>query len=191
MELKIAVFGSAIGSKKEIEEKAYIVGKEIAKQNCIVVSGGCGGLPYLASKGAFENKGKTIAFSPRADLDEHTNKNRFPEDVFSEFVFVPKDFSSLNDKSVCRKYRNVTSCAETDAGIIIGGRIGTINEFTNLYDMNKVIGILKGSEGATELIPQIIESANKKTGSVIIFEEDPVKLVEKIVNELRSRGGLK
>ena len=29
------------------------------------------------------------------------------------------------EKTVCRKYRNVISCANVDAGIIIGGRIGT------------------------------------------------------------------
>jgi len=188
MAFKIGVFGSAIGAEKDIEEKAYLIGKEIANQNCILITGGCCGLPYLASKGAFENKGKTIAYSPGADLGEHTNNYGLPKDVFGEFVFIPEDYSFRGNKPVCLKYRNVTSCAEADAGIIIGGRIGTINEFTNLYDMGKVIGILKGSRGSTDIIPEIVKSANKDSGAILIYEYDLVELVKKIVNELKKKG---
>ncbi len=184
MVLKIAVFGSAVGSKKEIEEKAYEIGKELAKQGCIVISGGCAGLPHAASKGAFENNGKTLAYSRGIDLEDHKNNDIFPSDVFSDYIFIPKDFKYADNKAICGKYRNVMTCADCDAGIIIGGRIGTLNEFTNLFDMKKVIGALKGSEGTADLIPQIIKDANKKGGTVVI-EEDPVLLVKKVIEEVQ------
>ena len=76
------------------------------------------------------------------------------------------------------------TCADCDAGIIIGGRIGTLNEFTNLYDMIKVIGALKGSGGTADLIPKILEEAKKKGGTVII-EEDPKILVDKVIEEVQ------
>jgi len=184
MGFKIGVFGSAVGSEEAIQKKAYLIGKEIAKREGVVISGGCWGLPYMASKGAFENQGKTVAYSPGRNLKEHTIKNSFPKDVFTEFVFVPETFPFGDDEIICRKYRNVISCAEADAGIIIGGRIGTINEFTILYDLGKVVGMLEGSGGSTDLIPKIIESANKASNSVLIQDEDPSGLVEKIYKEL-------
>jgi len=187
MEFKIGVFGSAVGSTKEIEEKAYQIGKEIAKHNCALLSGGCWGLPYMASKGAFENNGKTIAYSPGKDLEDHEKNNKFPTDVFTEYVFVPKKIP-FDNYHILRKYRNIVSCAECDAGIIIGGRIGTLNEFSNLYDFGKVIGVLKGSGGVTELIPEIVKTVNKDSGAVIIYENNPLDLVQKVFNELMKRG---
>lgn len=186
---KIGVFGSAVGSKKEIEEKAYLIGKAIAEQNCILTSGGGMGLPHIASKGAFENSGKVIAFSSCKNMTEHNKRYETQENVYTDHIFIPEDYPYINNKFICFKYRNVTSCAASDAGIIIGGRIGTLNEFTNLYDMGKVIGVLVGSEGPSELIPKIIEKANKNdAGAIVIYEKDPVELVKKIIDELKRRA---
>ena len=53
MKIKIGVMGSAGGkTMKRIRRKAYQLGKEIAKHDCILISGGCPGLPYESVKGA-------------------------------------------------------------------------------------------------------------------------------------------
>ena len=62
-----------------------------------------------------------------------------------------------------KKYRNVSSTANCDAGIIISGRWGTMNEFTNLYDMGKVIGILTETSGVADEIKNLSKKINKET----------------------------
>ncbi len=180
---KIAVYGSAVKADENTEKLASELGKEIAQSGCILVTGGCPGLPHAAAKAAASLGGRTLAFSPSWTLEEH--KKDFPVDGYTEWVFVPDDIRY--DIYSRFKYRNVISCAETDAGIIICGRIGTLNEFTNLYDMKKVIGVLKGSAGITELIPEVIRIANKDNGAVVIYESDPAALVKKVIEELKRR----
>jgi len=92
---------------------------------------------------------------------------------------------------VCLKYRNVSSVAGSDAGIIIGGRIGTMHEFTGLFDTGKIIGVLSGTGGLTQgYIEGLIEIANKKTDAVVIYESNPELLVDKIIKAYESRNSV-
>lgn len=59
-------------------------------------------------------------------------------------------------------YHNVLTTAACDAGIIIAGRWGSMNEFTNLYDMGKVIGVLTGTGGIADELPQLLKKISKK-----------------------------
>jgi predicted Rossmann-fold nucleotide-binding protein len=181
---KIGVFGSAVGATPEIEKNAAVLGEEIAKNNCILINGACLGLPHIAAMAATKKGGKTIGYTAGTSLKDHLEVQKYPSEGHTELVFVPKSLK-LN-KFVARKYRNVMSCDACDAGIIIGGRIGTLNEFTNLYDFGKIIGILEGSGGVTEIIKDVIKIAGKASNSVIIYEKDPKKLVKEIIKQLKS-----
>ncbi len=177
--MKIGIFGSAVSEDEDVMRKAEIIGREIAKKGHSLVTGACGGLPHLAAKGAFSEGSSTIAFTPANNIDEHVNIYKFPLEFHSKYEFTPKDYSS--NKGIALKFRNVMSCGSVDAGIIIGGRIGTLNEFTNLYDMGKIIGVLSGSGGISSQVDEIVKKAAKKTDSVIVFDDNPVRLVEKII----------
>ncbi len=96
---------------------------------------------------------------------------------FTKIFYVPQTFEHVNDIAVCRKYRNVSSSAAADAGIVIGGRIGTMNEFTLLYDLGKIIGVFDGSGGITErVIWDLLADAKKASKAVIIRDSDPYLL---------------
>jgi len=188
MVYKIAVFGSGSGSSNHVEvilKLAFEVGKEIANQRCVLVTGGCSGLPYEAAKGAFSIGGKTVAYSPGIDLNDHKDRFKNPTEAYDKFIFVPKQYGFGIQSSM--KYRNVISCDASDGCIIIAGRIGTLNEFTNMYDMGKVIGVLEGSGGVTNYIKEVIKTAGKDTGAVVLYSDDPKILVDKVVSELKSR----
>jgi predicted Rossmann-fold nucleotide-binding protein len=184
--MKIGVFGSAAGTTEEVEKLASSLGEAIADFGCVLISGGCGGLPYFAAEACKGNGGKTIGYSPGRSTKEHKELYGYPVECYSELVFVPESFA-IDEKKVRLKYRNIVSCAECDAGIIVGGRIGTLNEFTNLYDMGKVVGVLKGSGGVSDYVEMIVDKAGKKTGAVVIYDDDPKRLVEKVVREVKSR----
>ncbi|RJR30785.1 hypothetical protein C4569_03865 [Candidatus Parcubacteria bacterium] len=179
--MKIGVYGSAARELTEaVRAKARQIGKAVAENNAILITGGCSGLPHEAAVACSQAGGKCIAFSPAVDIEGH-QKIGFPSEGFSEFIFVPKDFHYSNNDLVCKKYRNVMSVAYIDAAIIISGRIGTMSEFTMAYDMGKTIGVLTGTGGITErAIKVLIEDAGKKTGAQVIFESNAKKLVDTV-----------
>lgn len=74
-----------------------------------------------------------------------------------------------------------------DAGIIISGRWGSMNEFTNLYDMGKVIGVLTGTGGIADELEYLMKKVTKKSKAVVIFDSSPDTLVEKIIKTLHKR----
>jgi predicted Rossmann-fold nucleotide-binding protein len=183
--MKIGVYGSAAGNlDAKTKNKAQLIGKEIARNGHALVTGGCPGLPYEAVLGAFELEGECWGFSSETSLKAH-NKAGLPIKGFTDFVFIPKDYEHANNASVCGKYRNVSSVASVDAAIIIGGRSGSMNEFTIAYDTGKVIGVLEGTGGITKrAINVLLEDSDKETVARVIFESDPVKLVALIVSQL-------
>ena len=79
------------------------------------------------------------------------------------------------------------STATADAGIIISGRWGTMNEFTNLYDMGKVIGVLTGFGGIADELPSLSKKINKQSKAKVFFSDNPDTLVSEIINELKQR----
>ena len=138
--MKIAIIGSGRDHKinSEIAEKAKEIGREIARNNAIVVTGGCTGYPYAAVKGASELKGKSLAISPAANKEEHIERYSFPAD-FSEITYTGLGIPLRNKEVV----------DNSDAVVIIGGEIGTLNEFTFAVYGKKTIGVLIGSGGIT------------------------------------------
>lgn len=181
--MKIGVYGSAINSiDEEIRRKASKIGEEIASRGYTLITGACPGLPYEAVLGAHRLGGECIGFSPATDIKTHIRDYNFPIKGFTEIIFIPEDFPYKDNPDICKKYRNIFSVAEIDAAIFIGGRIGSMNEFTLAYDFGKNIGILEGTGGITErAIKILLEDAAKESSSEIIYDSDPTNLVSKLI----------
>jgi len=82
------------------------------------------------------------------------------------------------------KGRNVINVRSADVVVIFGGATGTLNEFTIAYDEGKIIGVLEGSGGVADHIREIIQFCKKTTGSVVVFDKDPEKLVKACLEAL-------
>src|SRR2546429_7147712 len=76
------------------------------------------------------------------------------------------------------KYRNVISTINSDAGIIISGGWGTLNEFTNLIYEGKPIGVLTSSGGLADQLPVWYATLPKKSSSRVNFNDDPDHLLD-------------
>ena len=184
MAFKIGVFGSATGNMDpETLNKSRKIGALIAKNNHIIITGGCPGIPHEAAKSAYKEGGKTIAYSPATDIEQHKKYN-YSANCTTEYIFIPKDYKHAKNIDICKKYRNVSSVSACDAAIIISGRIGTLNEFTIAYDLGKTIGILKNTGGITGHIQKLIKDLNKKTDAKIIYSEEPKELITNILKVL-------
>jgi predicted Rossmann-fold nucleotide-binding protein len=190
--LKIGVYGSAAGNYEAFVPLAEQVGRALGKyaDSVVVITGACSGLPYVAATAAAEDGVEIWGFSP--SRDEAAQRREHPDDdlhIYKKLVYVPAEFPFIDDQLACKKYRNIISTANCDAAIIISGRWGTLNEFTNLIDFGKAIGVLTGSGGIADELPALTRKVFKDGQSEVIFENAPDLLVEKICSQARKIPG--
>jgi uncharacterized protein (TIGR00725 family) len=168
MRLKIGVMGSATGPISKTHKKiAYELGLAIAKNNCVTITGACPGLPLAAAKGAHEAGGIVIGISPALSEWEHINKYGSPLEYHDVLIFTGSGLMG----------REVVNIRSSDMVVIIGGRSGTLGEFSIAYDEGKLIGVLLGTGGITSGIKNIVKIIKKRTGAKIIYGRDPRLLV--------------
>jgi len=168
----ICVSGAAAGPTVKADHGlAKIIGGAIAKQGHILTTGATVGLPYFAALGAKEAGGVSIGFSPASSLREHVRKYRLPYDVF-DFI----NFTGMNYVG-----RDLYLVQSSDAVITLGGRFGSLHEFTSALEAHMPCGILVGSGGAADAIPELMKVLPPPYASRVIYDSDPVSLVKKIV----------
>lgn len=185
MKYKIGIFGSAVDEKKALK-KAEELGRELNKHNIIVITGAADGIPYKVASTAFKLGSEVWGFTSTITLQEMKKIAENQDlNIYKKLFYVPQDYTFKKDIQVCRKYRNVTSTATCDAGIIISGRWGTMNEFTNLYDMGKIIGVLTGTGGTADELQRLMKKISKKSKALVIFDSSPKSLINKIINSLK------
>lgn len=173
--LKLCVSGAAQGECLELAgDKAIAIGREIARRGAILTHGATTGIPMLAAKGSKLAGGICIGFSPAATVAEHTRKFRLPLQYSDIIIFTGAGYAA----------RNLLLTRSSDAVIIVCGRIGTLNEFTVAFEDKKVIGILDQSGGITEEIKHILKAA-KRGRLHIVFDQDPVRLVDAVIREIK------
>jgi len=172
VKVKVGVMGSAGGElPAEALDKSYLLGRAIAEADCVVVTGGCPGFPFAATKGAKEAGGFTVGISPGTDLKEHVELYKSPTEYLDILIFTG---SGLMGREVI----GVRSC---DVIIIVGGRSGTLGEFSIAYDESKPIGVLEGTGGITTRLKDIVQVIHKDTGSQVVYNSDPYKLVQQLL----------
>ncbi|WP_069801195.1 hypothetical protein [Thermogemmatispora onikobensis] len=191
MPFKIGVYGSNIVESERALSLARQLGQALAERSCIVITGACSGMPYAVARAAFEHGAEVWGFTPALNLDEH--RRAYPQDdvgIYHRLIYVPPGYHDLfglapttpdRDWGARLKYRNVISTVNSDAGLIISGGWGTLNEFTNLIYEGKPIGVLVGSGGLADELPTWYPRLRKKTASPVLFEEDPTRLLSLVL----------
>jgi uncharacterized protein (TIGR00725 family) len=177
--IKIVISGAAelVNCSKDIEKYCYEIGKELAKNDVIVVTGATTGVPYLVAKSAYENGAEVIGFSPAKDIKEHIEVYELPTD-YHHIIFYTGAGHSL---------RNLLLIRAGDGALFICGRTGTLNEFIIAFEEKKPMGILVGSGGEEKNMDNIIKESHKEHGK-IIWEKDPKILVEKLIKLIKDES---
>lgn len=175
----ICVSGAAAGDTvKEAHAKAEELGAAIAREGHILTTGATVGLPYFAARGAKKNGGMSIGFSPANSLREHLRKYRLPHDVF-DFI----NFTGLNYVG-----RDLYLVQSSDAIITVGGRFGSLHELTSALEARKPCGVLLGSGGTADIVPELVKTLHEPILSeLIVYDTDPDKLVKKIIKILDEK----
>ncbi|MFH1461164.1 MAG: hypothetical protein ABIF84_01970 [Patescibacteria group bacterium] len=172
LKYKICVSGAAetghcSGNALELAKE---LGRQIIKQNGVLVTGATTGTPYWAAIGAKEENGIVIGLSPAASEKAHLKKYHLPTDFHDLIIYTGFNYAG----------RNLLLTRSSDAIIVVCGRMGTLNEFTIAFEDNKPIGVLTGSGGTADMVKEIVENSHRGPGK-IIYDSDPKKLVEKLV----------
>ncbi len=176
----ICVSGAAGGKTVAPEhDAAMAIGGAIAKSGHILTTGATVGLPYFAALGAKEKGGMSVGFSPAHSMLEHVRKYRLPYDVF-DFI----NFTGLHYIG-----RDMYLVQSSDAVITIGGRFGSLHEFTSALEAGKPCGVLLGSGGLADTIPKLMETLELKPFEVnaVVYDTDPERLVQKIIKVLDEK----
>ncbi len=175
--MKIAVCGSSSITDKETAKKAFEIGKELAVNNILMLTGAGNGYPYEAVKGASSVDGKVFGVSPAKNKEEHVAKYSFPTEGFTEI-----EYTNLGVPG-----RNYPLVKEADGIIIISGQTGSLNEFTIAFHYNKIIGVLENSGGITPLLQNIAEICDKRGESKnIVYSSEPKELVTLVLDKLNQ-----
>jgi len=178
MRLKIGIMGSASGQFEEDRLKsAYDLGQAIARYECVCVTGACPGFPYETAKGVKDGGGLVVGISPGLSIQEHLYKYHSPIEYTDVLIFTGSGLMG-------REITNIRSC---DIVIIVGGRSGTLGEFSIAYDEGKLIGVLTGTGGIADHLKELEKVISKSTGSEIIYNDDPVDLMDKLIEAYQAR----
>jgi uncharacterized protein (TIGR00725 family) len=175
----ICVSGAAEGpTVKTAAEAARQLGKAIADAGQTILTGATVGLPYFAAMSATKAGGKSIGFSPAVSLREHFRKYRLP---FNGYDFI--NFTGMNYVG-----RDLYLVQSSDAVITIGGRFGSLHEFTSALESKKPCGVLLHSGGTADLIPMLMEQLDPPRRDLVVYSSDPIELVQKIIKLLDERN---
>ena len=178
MKYQICVSGAAAGETvKTSHQLAFDLGEAIAKSGHTLVTGATVGLPYYAALGAKKGKGLSIGFSPASSHREHVKSYKLPTEEFDYINFTGMSYVG----------RDVHLVRSSDAVITVGGRMGSLHEFSTATESHKVCGVLLGSGGLADFIPMLVERIPTPGALQIIYDTDPKRLIKQVIEALDEK----
>src|SRR3989338_6014322 len=175
MQYKIAVSWSASNNcTKGAYKKSYEVGRQIGLHGCVLLTGATIGVPEWATRGVKSVGGVSIGLSPAVSKLAHVKTYHLPTRYMDLIIYTGFDYSG----------RNMLMTRSADAVITICGRIGTLNEFTTAFEDRRVMGVLTKTGGIEEDLDEILKDA-KRGRKRIVFDDDPQRLVERVIKLIR------
>ena len=176
-QMKICVSGAAETGHCGIDalDKAKELGREIARQGAVLVTGATTGFPFWAAMGAKEVGGICIGFSPAASEKEHVDVYKLPLDYMDLIIYTGFGYPG----------RDLLLTRSVDAVITGCGRIGTIHEFTVAFEDDKPIGIFEGPWELGKELEEILAKSHRPN-SKIVTGNDPKKLVADLITLIKK-----
>lgn len=182
MNIKVGVMGSAgdapgVSDKEALAEKANALALALAERPMLLLTGATTGIVYVVGKAAYEAGILHVGISPANDSVEHVGRYKLPLDACNLIIYTGFGL----------KGRNVVLVRSCDIVLFIAGAMGSLNEFTIAHDEGKVIGCLTGTGGVADEVDYLLKKFSKTTNARIFQDEDPGKLLDHCLNELRYR----
>ena len=177
---QICVSGAAKGrSVAEGKDLASAVGVALAKAGHSLMTGATVGLPNYSAE-AYKAAGgqMSLGISPGTSRIEHVLKYRLPTAAYDTILYSGLHYVG----------RDTLLINSSDAVISIGGRLGTLHEFTIAMETDTPIGFMQGAGGISTEIMDILHAAGESRSKNVIFGDDAVKLVADLTKLLDERN---
>lgn len=177
---QFCVSGAAKGhSVEEGRRLAESAGAAIAEAKHTLLTGATIGLPNFAAEGYKAAGGKmSLGISPAASKVEHIRKYRLPITAYDSILYTGLHYVG----------RDTLLISSSDAVVSIGGRLGTLHEFTIAMEMRIPIGFLQGAGGISSEIMDILHAAGEDRSDNVVFSEDAVDLIAQLTAILNERN---
>lgn len=180
----ICVSGAARGKTVDQDyELAFELGKQVALQGHVLITGATIGLPDWAAQGAKSVGGMSIGISPASSAKEHINKYRLPTAAYDFILYTGLHYVG----------RDALLVQSADAVLSIGGRMGTVHEFATAIESHVPVGVLKDAGGVGDEFEHLMQAAELCHDGIcdmshdVMFGNEPAGLVERIVNFLEAK----
>ena len=174
---QICVSGAAKGdSVEEGKQLAAELGVAIAKAGHALMTGATIGLPNYAAI-AYKQAGgvMSVGISPAASKVEHVMKYRLPTVAYDTIIYSGLHYVG----------RDTLLITSSDAVVSIGGRLGTLHEFTIAMETDTPIGFLQGAGGISEQIQTLMGLAHPlRAGAMVTFSDDAEQLIRELTDHL-------
>lgn len=158
--IQIGVIGGGKADDETIS-LAMEVGREIARQSCILLCGGLGGVMEASAKGAKEEGGLTVAILPGTSKEE------------------ANPYMDVKIVTAMSHARNAIIARSADALIAVDGGLGTLSEIALALKIVKPVIVLETPGEMEEVIKGL-----KGKGKNLHFAEDAREAVELVMKLL-------
>jgi uncharacterized protein (TIGR00725 family) len=169
---QICVSGAARGdSVEQGQQLALAAGEAIAKAGHGLLTGATTGLPEEAAKGYKLAQGKcSLGISPAVSKIEHVLKYHLPTDYYDAILYTGLHYVG----------RDTLLINSSDGVISVGGRLGTLHEFTIAMETKTPFGLLQGAGGVSSEIEELLNILPNAHKDLVVIDTDPTKLLAKL-----------
>ncbi len=117
----------------------------------------------------------SLGISPAASKVEHVLKYRLPTLAYDSILYTGLHYVG----------RDTLLITSSDAVVSVGGRLGTLHEFTIAMETDTPIAFLQGAGGISEQIQSLMSLAHPLSPkAVVLFGEEPKDLVKDLTKAL-------
>lgn len=176
-QIKICVSGAAETGHCGVDalDRAKELGREIARQGAVLVTGATTGFPLWAAMGAKEAGGISVGLSPASSEREHVEVYKLPLDYMDLIIYTGFGYPG----------RDLLLTRSSDAVICGCGRVGTIHEFTIAFEDGKPVGIFEGPWEMGDQLKEILAKGHRPNDK-IATGDDPKKMVSDIIELVKK-----
>jgi uncharacterized protein (TIGR00725 family) len=161
-------------------EKTKALGKALAAKNCIVITGGNGGLMTVVSEAVTRHGGITVGIIAH-ELEDASEDHRLYNPYNTIRVKTGQTYTA----------RSPTVVRSSDAIIMVAGGVGTLTELAMAYNLRKPIVVLTGTGLMADRVANLFPDGylDHRKLNRIFFTDDPVEAVETAMKMANPTAG--
>ncbi len=146
------------------------LGQTVAEQHYALLASAVPGPGYIAARACRDAGGFTMGISPADSGSQHDQEYHAPSAGFSKVQYT----------GLGMMQSSIMDVRSSDAVVVVGGDIRTLNEFAIAWKEDKPIGVLTGSGGLADGLQEVLSICGEQPRPNVVFSSDARELVQKL-----------